>query len=169
MRVSLPAIKIETGEPMARSSRVAGVAAAALSAVTLVAGCASGSHADEPTSHPTQDMSITAEVGERFTLSVPENASTREHWFVVDPQPDASVVRVADRSYESADDGKSVGGGGTLVLTFEATGRGSTRIVLLHCTFPTAETAACGGGAGPSPIPSPTTEPERVTYRVDVR
>ncbi|WP_327183623.1 protease inhibitor I42 family protein [Streptomyces sp. NBC_01334] len=149
------------------SSRVTGAVAVALCTVTLVAGCASGSDADEPTSHPTQDPSITAEVGERFTLSVPENASTREHWFVVAPQPDAAVVRAADRTYESADDGRSVGGGGTLVLTFEATGRGSTRIVLLHCTFPTAQTAACGGGAGPSP--TPTTEPERVTYRVDVR
>ncbi|MFD9430391.1 protease inhibitor I42 family protein [Streptomyces sp. NPDC060002] len=155
----------------ARSSRGTGAVAAALCTVTLVAGCASGSGADEPTSHPTQDLSITAEVGERFTLSVPENASTREHWFVVAPQPDASVVRAADRSYESADDGKSVGGGGTLVFTFEATGKGSTRIVLLHCTFPTAQTAACGGGASPTPSPSPTptTEPERVTYRVDVR
>ncbi|MET7650583.1 MULTISPECIES: protease inhibitor I42 family protein [unclassified Streptomyces] len=114
-------------------------------------------------------MSITAEVGERFTLSVPENASTREHWFVVAPEPDASVVRAADRSYESAEDGKSVGGGGTLVLTFEATGRGDTRIVLLHCTFPTAGTAACGGGGGPSPTSTPTAEPERVTYRVEVR
>ncbi|MFF1544011.1 protease inhibitor I42 family protein [Streptomyces sp. NPDC058291] len=145
----------------ARSSGVAG----ALCAVTLVAGCASGS--DEPTSHPTRDTTVTAEVGERFTLSLPENASTREHWFVVDPQPDASVVRTADRRYESADDGKSVGGGGSLVFTFEATGRGSTRIVLLHCTFPTAETAACGGGASPSPTPPP--EPERITYRVTVR
>ncbi|WP_405768226.1 protease inhibitor I42 family protein [Streptomyces sp. NBC_00080] len=154
----------------ARSSRGTRAVAAALCTVTLVAGCASGSDADGPTSHPTQDLSITAEVGERFTLSVPENASTREHWFVVAPQPDASVVRAADRGYEPADDGKSVGGGGTLVLTFEATGRGSTRIVLLHCTFPTADTAACGGGASPSPSPTstPTAEPERVTYRVDV-
>ncbi|MFF1439809.1 protease inhibitor I42 family protein [Streptomyces sp. NPDC058295] len=153
----------------ARSSRGTRAVAAALCTVTLVAGCASGSGADGPTRHPTQDLSITAEVGERFTLSVPENASTREHWFVVAPQPDASVVRAADRTYEPADDGKSVGGGGTLVLTFEATGRGSTRIVLLHCTFPTAETAACGGAASPSPSPSPTAEPERVTYGVTVR
>ncbi|MER6783730.1 hypothetical protein ABT330_03545 [Streptomyces sp. NPDC000658] len=46
----------------------------------------------------------------------------------------------------------------------------NTRIVLLHCTFPTAETAetaACGGGASPSPAPPP--EPERITYRVTVR
>ncbi|MER5196942.1 protease inhibitor I42 family protein [Streptomyces sp. NPDC002755] len=149
------------------SSRGTRAVAAALCTVTPVAGCAAGSDADGPTSHPTRDLSITAEAGERFTLSVPENASTREHWFVVAPQPDASVVRAADRSYEPADDGRSVGGG-TLVLTFEATGRGSTRIVLLHCTFPTARTAACGG-AGPSPTPTPTTEPERVTYRVDVR
>ncbi|MGW2617471.1 protease inhibitor I42 family protein [Streptomyces sp. NPDC001500] len=146
----------------ARSSRVAG---AVLCTVASVAGCASGP--GEPTSHPTRDTTVTAGVGERFTLSLPENASTREHWFVVDPQPDAAVVRTADRRYESADDGKSVGGGGSLVFTFEAMGRGSTRIVLLHCTFPTAETAACGGGASPSPTPPP--EPERITYRVTVR
>ncbi|MEH0471002.1 protease inhibitor I42 family protein [Streptomyces sp. B21-097] len=148
------------------SNRSAG---AVLCAVTLMTGCASGSDADPPTSHPTQDTSITAEVGERFTLSLPENGSTREHWSVVAPQPDASVVRTAGRRYESADGGKSVGGGGTLVLTFEATGKGSTRIVLLHCTFPTARTAACGGGASPSPSSTPPPEPERITYRVTVR
>ncbi|MGQ4399022.1 protease inhibitor I42 family protein [Streptomyces hayashii] len=144
-------------------------AGAVLCAVTLMTGCASGSDADPPTSHPTQDTSITAEVGGRFTLSVPENGSTREHWSVVAPQPDASVVRTAGRRYESADGGKSVGGGGTLVLTFEATGKGSTRIVLLHCTFPTARTAACGGGASPSSPSTPPPEPERITYRVTVR
>ncbi|WP_329411044.1 protease inhibitor I42 family protein [Streptomyces sp. NBC_00704] len=155
----------ETGEPMAAGpGRIAG---AALCAVMLLAGCASGSGADAPTSHPTQDTTIAAEVGERFTLSVPENASTREHWSVVAPRPDASVVRTAGRRYESADDGKSVGGGGTLVLTFEATGAGSTGITLLHCTFPTAGAAACGGGASPSATPPP--EPERRTYRVTVR
>lgn len=146
------------------SRRTAGVAVAA---TVLLAGCASGS--DEPTSHPTEDTTITAEVGERFTLAVPENASTREHWYVVAPQPDASVVRTADRRYESPDDGRSIGGDGELVFTFEATGRGSTRIVLLHCTFPTAGAAACGGGgAAGGASPTPTAEPERVTYTVTV-
>lgn len=160
------------------SRRAAGVAATALCAIVpmFVTGCASGSDEDvnEPTSHPTQDTGITAEVGERFTLSVPENASTRQHWYLVDPKPDGSVVRNSDRRYESADDGKTVGGDGTLVFTFEATGKGSTRIVLLHCTFPTADAKACGGGgasAAPStasPSPSTPPEPERVTYTVTV-
>ena len=117
-----------------------------------------------------QDTTITAEVGERFTLSVPENASTREHWYVVAPQPDASVLRTAGRRYESPDDGRSVGGDGKLIFTFEATGKGNTRIVLLHCTVPTAETTACGGGGGGGGAsPTPTAEPERVTYAVTVR
>ncbi|MEV1068739.1 protease inhibitor I42 family protein [Streptomyces sp. NPDC050263] len=130
-------------------------------ALLLMTGCASGS--DEPTSHPTQDATVTAEIGERFTLSVPENSSTREHWYLVAPKPDAAVVRAADRRYEAADDGRSVGGDGTLVFTFEATGKGSTQIVLLHCTFPTAGTTACGGDGS-----SAVAEPARITYTVTV-
>ncbi|MFI1032165.1 protease inhibitor I42 family protein [Streptomyces sp. NPDC020951] len=150
------------------SSRGAGAATTALCALVsalallLVTGCSSGSD-EQPMSHPTQDTTITAEMGERFTLSVPENSSTREHWYVVAPQPDASVLRTADRRYESPDDGRSVGGDGTLVFTFEATGRGNTQIVLLHCTFPTAGTKACGGDGS-----SAAAEPARITYTVTV-
>jgi inhibitor of cysteine peptidase len=174
-----------------RSSRGGGaVAAAAL--LTLVAGCGGGT--DEPTSHPVADSSITAGVGERFTLAVNENASTREHWYLADPKPDSSVVRSRGNRYESDSDEPAPGSGGHLVFTFEATGKGSTEIVLLHCTFntcndstasptasatdtasPTATTSATPSAkATPSSTssatatPSSSPEPERVTYTVTV-
>ncbi|HZF92796.1 protease inhibitor I42 family protein [Streptomyces sp.] len=142
----------------------------AAAALLLLSACGSGG--DEPTSHPTDDRTITASVGERFTLTVDENASTRSHWYLADPKPDGSVVRAEGQESESASDsgGDVVAGGGSrLTFTFEATGEGSTEIVLLHCTF----ASTCDTGDG-SPAPAPTTggveptEPERITYKVTV-
>ncbi|MBG0854517.1 protease inhibitor I42 family protein [Streptomyces spinoverrucosus] len=133
--------------------------------LVLTAGCGSGD--EQPTSHPTQDTTIEAAVGERFTLTVNENASTRSHWYLVDPKPDSAVVRAQGR--ETGSGGEEMPGADSeLTFTFEATGKGSTEIVLMHCTF----TSTCDKGDG-TPAPTPTggaapTEPERVTYRVTV-
>ncbi len=145
--------------------------------LALATGCGSGSGG--PTSHPTTDTGITAEVGERFTLTFDgENGSTRSHWYVIDPQPDASVVRSRGRDYEADEEGM-VGGGGSLTFTFEAVGKGSTEIVVQHCTFNTcldgtASPAApspsfsSSASASTSTSPSPAPEPERITYTVTV-
>jgi inhibitor of cysteine peptidase len=147
-----------------------GAAGAAAAALLLLSACGSGG--DEPTGHPTDDPTITASVGERFTLTVEQNASTRSHWYLVDPKPDGSVVRVRGRESETTQDadGEVVPGASSrLTFTFEATGEGTTEIVLLHCTF----SSTCDTGDG-SPAPAPTTggteptEPERVTYKVTV-
>ncbi|MET8246152.1 protease inhibitor I42 family protein [Streptomyces sp. NPDC005202] len=148
-------------------SRTGGAAVAAAALLTLTAGC--GASADEPTSHPTKDTSITADVGERFTLTVDENGSTGERWYLATPRPDGSVVRDRGQRYE-ADAGadKSPGTGGHRTFTFEATGAGRTRIVLLHCLA-----YECNGStASPAPqttAPSSSThKPERITYTVTV-
>ncbi|GAB7109103.1 hypothetical protein JCM4814A_74170 [Streptomyces phaeofaciens JCM 4814] len=154
---------------MSRSRTFGAFGAAAL--LTLAAGCGSGD--DEPTGHPTGDTTVTASVGERFTLTMDgENASTRSHWYLVDPGPDTSVVRAEgrDRQTDTDSDGEVMpGASGSLTFTFEATGKGSTEIVLLHCTL----TSSCDTGNG-TPQPAPTgsgltpTEPERITYKVTV-
>ncbi|MFE9331435.1 protease inhibitor I42 family protein [Streptomyces sp. NPDC006925] len=139
-----------------------GVAMAA--ALALVAGCGSG--ADEPTRHPTGDTSITAEVGERFTLTVNENASTREHWFLAGPEPDRAVVRSRGRHIESDSDSEPPPGSSSdLAFTFEATGKGRTRIVLTHCL---ATTTCPPDGRTQGPTAQPLSAPERVTYTVTV-
>ncbi|MFF1448558.1 protease inhibitor I42 family protein [Streptomyces sp. NPDC058274] len=136
-----------------RSSRGTGaVAAAAL--LALVAGCGGGT--DGPTSHPVSDSSITAGVGERFTLAVNENASTREHWYLADPKPDSSVVRSRGNRYESDSDEAAPGSGGHLVFTFEATGKGTTKIVLLHCTFNTCNDSTASPTASATDPNTPT-------------
>ncbi|MFI7244894.1 protease inhibitor I42 family protein [Streptomyces qinglanensis] len=141
-----------------------GVAVAAAAALALVAGCGSG--ADEPTPHPTGDTSVTAEVGERFTLTVNENASTREHWFLADPEPDRAVVRSRGRHIESdSGDEPMPGSSSDLVFTFEATGKGRTRIVLTHCL---ATTTCPPDGRSQGPTAQPLSAPERVTYTVTV-
>ncbi|MFE9624513.1 protease inhibitor I42 family protein [Streptomyces sp. NPDC006527] len=157
-----------------RSRGRKGAVAAGLALLTALLLTACGSDegsADAPTSHPVDDTSITAEVGERFTLTVEENASTRSHWYLVDPKPDSAVVRSEgqDGASESDFGGDPVPGANSrLTFTFEATGKGSTEIVLMHCTF----SSTCDTGTG-SPAPTPTgpvtpTEPERVTYTVTV-
>jgi inhibitor of cysteine peptidase len=152
------------------TGRTAGATAtAALAALCLLtAGCGTGD--DEPTGRSTADTTITAGVGERFTLTFPDNNSTRDHWYLAAPKPDGSVVR-SRGSHDASDpddDPPQPGGGGRRVFTFEATGEGSTRIVLLHCT---ATTCAAGSTAPPPPgtgTSSPAPEPARVTYRVTV-
>jgi inhibitor of cysteine peptidase len=146
----------------------------AVALLALATGCGTGTaepaESAKPVSHPTQDTSISAEVGERFTLTVEENASTREHWYLGDPEPDTSVVRSQGHKSESDSGDEPVpGAGSSLTFTFEATGKGSTEIVLMHCTFTT--TCEGDGTAATSPAPSASatpSAPERVTYTVTV-
>jgi inhibitor of cysteine peptidase len=150
-----------------RTASVRGTTAAVAVLLALTAAC--GTSTDEPTSHPTTDGRVTADVGERFTLTVDENASLGERWYLATPKPDDSVVRGRGQRYESDSEGEPVpGAGGGRVFTFEATGTGSTRIVLLHCPV-----HACDGDtASPAPQttapPSSYAKPKRVTYTVTV-
>jgi inhibitor of cysteine peptidase len=166
---------------------------AATALLALATGCGSGtgepsggststaSHPSgatgRPTSHSVKDTSITAELGERFTLTVDQNASTREYWYLVDPGPDSSVLvsRGQDDASDSGDE-PVAGAGHRRTFTFEAKGKGTTRFTLLHCTFTT-----CQGNTstlppettGPSATPTmgaatPSQAPERITYTVTV-
>jgi inhibitor of cysteine peptidase len=125
------------------------------------------------------DTSITVEPGERFTLTVDQNPSTREYWYLVDPRPDSAVLVSRGQAFTS-DSGEEPqpGAGGRLTFTFEAKGQGTTRFTLLHCTFTTCQgntsdlpptttgpspTPATGASAAPAPP-----APERVTYTVTV-
>ncbi|MFD9291871.1 protease inhibitor I42 family protein [Streptomyces sp. NPDC060030] len=157
--------------------RDGGAAVAAAVLLALATGCGGG--ADEPgtTSHPVKDTDITARPGERFTLTVDQNASTREYWYLVDPEPDSSVLVDLGRDFASdSGDAPAAGAGGRLTFTFEAKGRGTTRFTLLHCTFTTCKgntSTLPPGTTGPSATPTtgtatPAPAPERVTYTVTV-
>ncbi|MEU7282222.1 protease inhibitor I42 family protein [Streptomyces sp. NPDC045431] len=122
-----------------------------------------------------EDTSISAKPGERFTLTVHENVSTREYWYLVDPLPDSSVLVSSDQEYVS-DSGDEAGGGGRLTFTFEAKGKGTTHFTLLHCTFTTCKgntSSLPPGATGPFATPTagtatPSPAPERITYTVTV-
>jgi inhibitor of cysteine peptidase len=128
-----------------------------------------------------KDTSITAEPGERFTLTVGQNASTREYWYLVDPAPDSSVLVSRGQDYASdSGDEPVAGAGGRLTFTFEAKGKGTTRFTLLHCTFTTCQgntstlpPETTGPTTGPSATATTGTAtaspaPERITYTVTV-
>ncbi|MCT4353423.1 protease inhibitor I42 family protein [Streptomyces sp. Je 1-79] len=165
-----------------RGSR-GGAAIAAAALLALATGCGSGT--DEPgggsqsrtTSHPVKDTSISAGPGERFSLTVDQNASTREYWYLVDPQPDSSVLVSLGKEYASdSGDTPVPGAGGRLTFTFEAKGKGTTRFTLLHCTSTTCEgndSTLPPETTGPSATPAkgaatPSQAPERITYTVTV-
>ncbi|MEV5205286.1 protease inhibitor I42 family protein [Streptomyces sp. NPDC053720] len=164
-----------------RGSRGGAVLAAA-ALVALATGCGSGT--DEPSggstsgaSRPVNDTGITAEPGERFTLTVDQNASTREYWYLVGPEPDSSVL-VSRGRHQASDSGDEPvpGAGGRVTFTFEAKGKGTTRFTLLHCTFTTCRgnnSTLPPGTTGPSATPTtgastPSPAPERITYTVTV-
>ncbi|MFD8203795.1 protease inhibitor I42 family protein [Streptomyces sp. NPDC003470] len=155
-----------------------GAVVAATALLALATGCGSGTDDSASTfSHAVTDTSITAEPGERFTLTVPQNASTREYWYLVDPEPDSSVLVGRGQDYASdSGDERVDGAGGRLTFTFEAKGKGTTRFTLLHCTFTTCQgntstlpPETTGPGAGPSTSAAPPSQaPERITYTVTV-
>ncbi|MGW3728976.1 protease inhibitor I42 family protein [Streptomyces sp. NPDC000851] len=135
----------------------------AVAALALTAGCGG------PAEYGEGDRAITVDAGDEFTVAVDENPSTGERWYLVAPKPDASVVRSRGDDYDADDDsGTLVGSGGRRVFTFEATGAGRTRIVLLHCPV-----YACDGDrASPAPATTaPVSRPaaERTTYTVTVK
>jgi inhibitor of cysteine peptidase len=153
-----------------------GAAIAAAALLALAAGCDSDA-ASGPTSHPVKDTSITAKPRERFTLTVGQNASTREYWYLVDPKPDSSVLVSRGQDYTSdSGDNPVPGAAGRLTFTFEAKGKGTTRFTLLHCTFTTCQGNTATRPPEPtSPSATPTTSaappsraPERITYTVTV-
>ncbi|AZM93677.1 MULTISPECIES: protease inhibitor I42 family protein [Streptomyces] len=160
-----------------RTAAVAVIAAAAVLALT--AGCDSGTGGPgaRATSRPVEETSITAEPGERFTLTVGQNASTREYWYLVGPEPDRSVLLSRGQVYAADSGAETVdGAGGRLTFTFEAKGEGTTRFTLLHCTFTTCQGNTASrppATAGPSALPTaaaapPAQAPERITYTVTV-
>ncbi|MFJ4922328.1 protease inhibitor I42 family protein [Streptomyces sp. NPDC088725] len=157
-----------------------GAAIAAAALLALATGCGSGT--GEPaggsastTSHSVKDTSITAEPGERFTLTVDQNASTGEYWYLVGPEPDSSVLVSRGQDYASDSGDEPVpGAGGRLTFTFEAKGKGTTRFTLLHCTSSTCQgntSTLPPGTTGPSAAPTAgaaSPAPERTTYTVTV-
>ncbi|MEV7618330.1 protease inhibitor I42 family protein [Streptomyces sp. NPDC089799] len=169
--------RTRTADVLPGGRRGAAIAAAAV--LVLATGCDSGSDesAAGATSLPVKNTSITAEPGERFTLTVGQNASTREYWYLVDPKPDSSVLLSRGQLY-TADSGAEAmeGAGGRLTFTFEAKGKGTTRFTLLHCTFTTCQgntSSLPPATTGPSAIPAaratpPAQAPERITYTVTV-
>jgi inhibitor of cysteine peptidase len=163
-----------------RGSR-GGAAVAAAAFLALTTGCGPGTGepagSEGTSSRPVNDTSITAEPGERFTLTVDQNASTREYWYLVDPAPDNSVLVSRGRDYASdSGDEPLPGAGGRLTFTFEAKGKGTTRFTLLHCTFTTCQgntSTRPPGTTAPSATPAtgsatPSQAPERITYTVTV-
>jgi predicted secreted protein len=78
------------------------------------------------------NSTVRVEPGERFTLSVPSNASAGDDWSVR-RQPDPRVAVASGEEYVSGSPADAAGGGGTRYFIFTARERGETTIVLFNC------------------------------------
>ncbi|MET9290627.1 protease inhibitor I42 family protein [Streptomyces sp. NPDC003077] len=137
-----------TGHRDHRPRRPIRTAAAALCVAALLGGCDFGEAAVYSLDHP----DITADEGGRFSLSVSQNPSLGEEWYVVAPSPDPAVVRARGVRAADKDDGLvMVGAGYTRLYDFEAVGQGKTQITLLHCPL----NACSGDSTPPSTTPGP--------------
>lgn len=106
-----------------------GTAVVALAGMWLLAaGCGGPDLGTEFRMNPT----VRVEPGERFSLSVPSNASAGDDWSVQRP-PDPRVAVASGEEYVSDGPADAAGGGGTRYFVFTARERGETTIVLFNC------------------------------------
>ncbi|MGI5260995.1 protease inhibitor I42 family protein [Streptomyces angustmyceticus] len=141
-----------------------------LTALTALTGCG----LTGPTTYDRDETAIEADSGEKFTLSVPSDASLGERWYVAEPKPAAGVLRATGGDQENSGSEADGAGGGTQLFHFKAVGRGSTTIRLIHC--PALACVDKGDSATASPPPpagsgaAPTSSrPTYHTYTVTVK
>jgi inhibitor of cysteine peptidase len=128
-----------------------------------------------PREYELGEETVQAEVGEKFTLSVPVDLAMGEHWYVTSPEPDTDVVRFVSADEEWGDDSGPQGASeATKFFDFEAVGEGTTKIRLIQCPHAKCVDSSDGGGVVvPRPAPSGSTVPNPAptihTYTVTVR
>lgn len=156
----------------------------ALAALPLAAlvGCG----ATGPAEYGTDERTVTAEVGEEFTLEVPASPALGENWYLADPRPDSAVLRYEGKGEdtEGGDEGVTGSGDGTQHFDFTAVAPGKTTVKLLYCPHGLCRSAAevtaspsPGSSASPVPVgtaaatatPDDTDNPTYYLYTITVR
>ncbi|MFI7408067.1 protease inhibitor I42 family protein [Streptomyces sp. NPDC049627] len=139
-----------------------------------------------PSAYGTDERSVTAEVGEEFTLEVPASPTLGENWYLAEPRPDSAVLRYEGRGEETegSAEGISGGGSGTQHFDFTAVAPGRTTVKLLYCPHGLCHSAAevtasppPSGTASPVPVmtaaatatPNDTDNPTYYLYTITVR
>ncbi|MGI5376541.1 protease inhibitor I42 family protein [Streptomyces sp. CA-251387] len=148
----------------------------------VVAGCG----LTGPAAYGTDERTVTAEVGEEFTLEVPASPALGENWYLAEPRPDSAVLRYEGRGEdtEGGDEGVTGSGDGTQHFDFTAVAPGRTTVKLLYCPHGLCHSAAevtaspsPGGTASPRPVttaagtatPDDTDNPTYYLYTITVR
>jgi inhibitor of cysteine peptidase len=91
-----------------------------------------------------RNPTVRVKPGERFSLSVPSNASAGDDWSV-QRQPGSRVAVASGEEYVSDGPADAAGGGATRYFVFTARERGETTIVLFNCFR-----QRCTGQQGPA-------------------
>lgn len=114
-------------------------------ALPLVAGCSAGSAVSNygKVFEGAKGKTVQVQVGtgQRFSLSVSDNASVGDSWELVEV-PDAKVASYISKEHESA--GDAPGSGGTSYFVFNAKQAGTTEVKLFDCY-------RCGSAKTPTP------------------
>ncbi|MFE7443443.1 protease inhibitor I42 family protein [Streptomyces chartreusis] len=139
-----------------------------------------------PAGYGTDERTVTAEVGEEFTLEVPASPVLGENWYLAEPRPDSAVLRYERKGedIEGGDEGVTGSGGGTQHFDFTAVAPGRTTVKLLYCPHGLCHSAAevtaspsAAGTASPVPVvtaadtatPVDTDNPTYYVYTITVR
>ncbi|MFJ8539087.1 protease inhibitor I42 family protein [Streptomyces sp. NPDC093591] len=139
-----------------------------------------------PAEYGTDERTVTAEVGEEFTLEVPASPALGENWYLAKPRPDSAVLRYEGKGedIEGSPEGVAGGGDGTQHFDFTAVAPGRTTVKLLYCPHGLCHSAADGtaslspgGTASPVPFataadtatPDDTDNPTYYLYTITVR
>lgn len=100
----------------------------------LVAGCGAGSAVNDLGTVVKGAKGKTVQValgtGQRFSLAVPDNTSTGDHW-TLEAVPDPKVASFISREYRS--EGEGPGAPGTSYFVFNTKHPGTTEIKLHDC------------------------------------
>lgn len=158
-------VRTQTATATSISARRTAAALLTLLAAGVLTACGSSG----PTGYGTQERTITAEVGDEFTLKVPASSAMGENWYLAEPKPSGDVLDNGGKreDHDAGDDGEEY-------FDFTAVKSGKAVVKLLHCPrglcHSEAEAKAMPSSLGapdPTPIPTSTSTPgDRVEYYV---
>ncbi len=100
--------------------------------VLLAAGCGDGGGKGGGGDNTNPDKPVEVSEGERFRIKIESNPTTGYEWTIAGT-PDAAVVKAAGDEYVPDREGAAMpGSGGNQFFTFEAVGKGRTKITFTY-------------------------------------
>jgi inhibitor of cysteine peptidase len=107
------------------------LAAIAVAAVALFAGCGGGDGAELRLTEADSGRSVELAPGETLEITLPSNITTGFSWHLA-TEPDVAVLEPRSSRYNEPQDGDTVGAGGSETWVFRTQDAGTTRLELAY-------------------------------------